>query len=121
MVGYDKVGSEGLTGFVLGGRQNGDQRAIVDFANVLIYAKTLDEADRQAIEGYLDQSRTLILDGHLWSFFAAGDGRPDVYVGLLAFLAEGLTHRSLGQRPRSEDVTPLLAEGHIHSNGVAVE
>jgi hypothetical protein len=54
MVGYDKVGSEGLSGFVLGGRQNGGQRAIVDFANVLIYTEALDEADRQAIEGYLD-------------------------------------------------------------------
>ena len=33
---------------------------------------------------FLDQSQTLIFDGHLWSFFAAGDNRPDVYVGLLA-------------------------------------
>ena len=33
---------------------------------------------------FFDQSQTLILDGHLWSFFAAGDNRPDVYVGLLA-------------------------------------
>jgi addiction module HigA family antidote len=32
---------------------------------------------------FLDQSQTRILDGHLWSFFAAGDNRPDVYVGLL--------------------------------------
>jgi hypothetical protein len=33
---------------------------------------------------FLDQSQTLILDGHLWPFFAAGDNRPDVYVGLIA-------------------------------------
>ena len=36
-------------------------------------------------------------------------------------LAEGLMHRSLGQRPRSEDATPLLADGHIHPNGIADE
>jgi hypothetical protein len=36
-------------------------------------------------------------------------------------LAEGLMHRSLGQRPRSEDVRPSLAEGHIHQNGTADE
>jgi hypothetical protein len=31
----------------------------------------------------LDQLQILILNGHLWSFFAAGDNRPDVYVGLI--------------------------------------
>jgi hypothetical protein len=36
------------------------------------------------IRNFLDQSQTLIHDSHLWSFFAAGDNRPDVYVGLIA-------------------------------------
>ena len=54
LVGEGEVGYASLQGFVLGGRQNGGERASVDFAEVLIYNQALNDADRQAIESYLN-------------------------------------------------------------------
>lgn len=55
LVGQGEVGFASLQGFVLGGRQNGFERATVDFAEVLVYSQALNDADRQAIESYLDK------------------------------------------------------------------
>ena len=54
LVGEDEVGPASLSGFVLGGRQNGGQLATVDFAEVLVYDVALGVDDREAIESYLD-------------------------------------------------------------------
>ncbi len=53
LLGADEVGEASLSGFVLGGRQNGGQRATVDFAEVLVYNEVLNDEDRTAVEGYL--------------------------------------------------------------------
>ncbi len=52
LAGEGEVDAATMSGIVLGGRQNGAQRAGVDFAEVMIYTTGLDDADRQAIEGY---------------------------------------------------------------------
>ncbi len=54
LVGEGPVGSSSLEGFVLGGRFALYQRATVDFAEVLLYSEALEDADRLAIEAYLD-------------------------------------------------------------------
>ena len=54
LVGEGEIGLGSLQGLVLGGRQNGFERSGIDFAEVLIYSEELMEADRQAIEGYLE-------------------------------------------------------------------
>ena len=70
---------------------------------------------------FRDQSQTLIVDGHLWSFFAAGDNRPDVYVGLLALISPRSTSPSspLGRRrrPRGElgDVHQFASQIVLHT------
>lgn len=53
LAGEGEIGYASLEGFVLGGRQNGNERATVDFAEVLIFSEALSDADRQAVEGYL--------------------------------------------------------------------
>ncbi len=74
LAGEDEVGPASLRGFVLGGRQNGGQRATVDFAEVLIYDVALGADDRQAIESYLD---TKFFDGGVLGDFN-GDGELTV-------------------------------------------
>ena len=54
LVGEGDVGYASLQGFVLGGRVDGFQRATAEFAEVLVYNEALPDADRQAIESYLD-------------------------------------------------------------------
>ncbi len=55
LVGQAYVGTPWMEGFVLGGREGLNQRATVDFAEVLLYEEALSDLDRQAIETYLDQ------------------------------------------------------------------
>lgn len=52
-VGGGETESSSLAGFVLGGRQNGNERASVDFAEVLIYSEELGDDERIEIESYL--------------------------------------------------------------------
>lgn len=54
LVGEGEIGFASLQNIVIGGRQNGHQRATIDFAEILIYEEELPEADRQAVEIYLD-------------------------------------------------------------------
>lgn len=54
-VGAGETETASLGGFVLGGRQNGHERASVDFAEVLIYNEELGDEDRIAIETYLSE------------------------------------------------------------------
>jgi hypothetical protein len=48
-----EVGFASLEGLVFGGRQNGNERASVDFSEALFFNQALGDVDRQAIEGYL--------------------------------------------------------------------
>ena len=54
LVGSGEIGYASLDGFVLGGRQNGGQRAYVTFAEVLIYDEALEDPDRRILERYID-------------------------------------------------------------------
>lgn len=53
LLDVEQVGEASLSGFVLGGRQNGGERATVDFAEVLVYNEALSDEDRTEVEGYL--------------------------------------------------------------------
>jgi PEP-CTERM motif len=44
-----------LAGIVLGGRQNGNQRANADFAEVLVFNKALSDSEVAAVNNYLNE------------------------------------------------------------------
>ena len=53
LAGEGEIGFASMEGFVLGGRQNGGQRASVDFGEVIVYDAALNTADRESVEQYL--------------------------------------------------------------------
>ena len=94
--GAGEIGDASLQGFVLGGRQNGAERATVDFAEVLIYNEDLNDTDRQSIENYLEAK-----------YFSTG-GEPGDYDGDGLLTAADLDSRD--KRGELRRVVALIAE-----------
>ncbi|MEZ6116862.1 MAG: hypothetical protein R3C28_09865 [Pirellulaceae bacterium] len=54
LVGEGEVGFSSMNGFVLGGRQNGNQRATVDFAEVMVIDGVITDDERNDMFAYLN-------------------------------------------------------------------